>query len=457
MNSPLRGLPSVDRLLRHPSVAALQQRIPAERLVAHSREVIERARHRIGTGGAGAEAAPDFDALALQVVGEAEAALAPSLRPAINATGVVIHTNLGRAPLSDAARAAMEAVTRSYSNLEYDLEAGERGSRLSHLDRLLRDLLGAEDSLVVNNNASALFIVLSAFAAQREVIVSRGQAVEIGGGFRIPDVLRESGARLVEVGTTNRTRASDYRSAAGPETAALLRVHTSNFKIVGFTEQPALPELRAIADETGVLLLDDLGSGCLLETTTFGMEHEPMPRESLAAGADLVMFSGDKLLGGPQAGIIAGRGELIGQLRRHPLARALRTDKATLAALAATLRHYVLDEAITAIPVWRMIAAEADDLRRRAEAWRVALDEGEVVESRSMIGGGALPEEGRPTYVLRLRPARQTVEAVAARLRQAEPAVVARIEHDAVLLDPRTVAADEDGALIEALRSAIRD
>ena len=420
MTNPYRGLPSVDRLLQHDAVSALRARFPDAVVTIHTRAVLEAARQAIagrhggGSGGDNADAAtatreagdaadadqPDLDRMAAAVVTRVEESARPSLRPVINASGVILHTNLGRAPLPASAIAAMAAVGRGYSNLEFDLEAGERGSRLSHLDDLIQATTGAEAGIAINNNASALLFVLTTFAGGREVIVSRGQAVEIGGGFRIPDVCRQSGATLVEVGTTNRTRAHDYANAIGEETAALLRVHASNFKIIGFTEQPSLRELRAVASEHGVLFLDDVGSGCLLDTSRYGLAPEPTPQESLAAGADLVLFSGDKLLGGPQAGIIVGRAALVDQLRRHPLARVLRSDKATIAGLAATLHHYVMGEAESAIPVWRMISAPAERMRERAGAWRAALGAGQVEAAESMIGGGSLPGESLPTFVL---------------------------------------------------------
>ena len=295
------------------------------------------------------------------------AALArPTLRAVINATGVILHTNLGRAPLSNDARAAIEAVTRGYANLEFELASGGRGSRHSHPEAILRRVTGAEAGFAVNNNAAAMLLVLSALCAGGEVIISRGQLVEIGGGFRIPDVLRQSGARLVEVGTTNRTYARDYAEAITPETAALLRVHTSNFRVIGFTAEPALGELAALARARGLLLLDDLGSGCLLDTTRFGLAPEPTVQTSLAAGVDVAMFSGDKLLGGPQAGVIVGRSALVERARRHPLARAVRLDKASIAALTATLAHYACGEALHAIPVWRMIALPYAETEARA-------------------------------------------------------------------------------------------
>ena len=441
MPQPLRSLPSVDRVLSQPAIAALA--LPEELVVEAVREEIEQRRAAILAGDAAGESSPE--AIAAAAAHRLTAAFTPSLRPIINATGVVIHTNLGRAPLSDAATAAMREAAR-YSNLEFDLEEGARGSRAHHLDQPLRALTGAEAALVVNNNAAALYLALAAHAREREVIVSRGQAVEIGGGFRIPDVLRQSGATLVEVGATNRTRAADYADAITERTVALLRVHSSNFRIVGFTEETALPEMASIAREHGVLLIDDIGSGCLLETREYGLTHEPTPQESITAGADLVLFSGDKLLGGPQAGIIVGREAALAPLRSHPLMRALRPDKTTIAALGATLGHYLHGEAETEIPVWRMIAAEADELRERAESWRTALGLGEVVADQSPIGGGSLPGETRPTFALRLPNA-----GLAAQLRRNDPPVIARVVDDGVQLDPRTVPPEQESALLEAL------
>ncbi len=449
--NPLRALPSVDRLLHHPLLA--EAGLDPALLTALAREELAAARAAV-QGGA---PPPDLEALAAGVRARAEAVSRPSLRPVINATGVIIHTNLGRAPLSAAARAAMEAVARGYSNLEFDLEEGARGSRHTHLEELLRRVTGAEAGIAVNNNAGAVLLALSALCAGREVVISRGQLVEIGGGFRIPDVMRQSGARLVEVGTTNRTYIADYIAACGPETAAFLRVHASNFRIVGFTEQPELSELCEAAHARGLLLLDDIGSGALLDTTAFGLAPEPTVQGSLQAGADLVLFSGDKLLGGPQAGIVVGRAELVARLRRHPLARALRADKATIAALAATLMHYARGEALREVPVWRMIATPAAALERRARAWAAALGDAagpaRVVPTRSMVGGGSLPEESLPSYALALTP--PSPERLARLLRTGDPPVVARVERDAVLLDPRTVDPSEDAALLVALRRAL--
>ncbi|MGC8780699.1 MAG: L-seryl-tRNA(Sec) selenium transferase, partial [Anaerolineae bacterium] len=328
-----RSLPSVDRLLAHRALAAAIAEHGRELAVEAARSVLAEVRDRIPAG----TPAPTLAGLAEAVVQRLAETARGTLYPVINATGVIIHTNLGRAPLSAAARAAMDAVAAGYSNLEYDLAAGERGSRYVHAEQLLRRLTGAEAGLVVNNNAGAIFLALTALAAGREVIISRGQLVEIGGGFRIPDVMRQSGARLIEVGTTNRTHRRDFEAAITPATALLLRVHSSNFKQIGFVSEVPLAEMVELAHRHGLPVLDDLGSGSLLDTTRYGLAAEPTVQASLAAGADLVTFSGDKLLGGPQAGLIVGREALVAQLRHHPLARALRVDKSTLAALQATL------------------------------------------------------------------------------------------------------------------------
>jgi|FaiFalDrversion2_1042247.scaffolds.fasta_scaffold00758_2 L-seryl-tRNA(Ser) seleniumtransferase len=450
--SPYRALPSVHRLAADPRLRPLRDDAPPEVVAQLVREVLAEARQAIARG----RPAPSREQLAEAVLHRAGAVLRPSLRPVINATGVIVHTNLGRAPLSQEAIAAMEAVARGYSNLELDLEAGERGSRHVHLEGLLCRLTGAEAALAVNNNAAAVLLALTALCQGREVVVSRGQAVEIGGGFRIPDILRQSGARLVEVGTTNRTYLQDYEAAIGPETAALLRVHASNFRIVGFTHSVPLREMAQLAHARGLVVIDDLGSGCLLDTTPFGLAHEPMPQESLRDGADLVCFSGDKLLGGPQAGIVLGRRELVERLRRHPLARAVRLDKASTAALQATLLHYLRGEALAKVPVWQMIATPLRELERRARRWARALGPpAQVRPSRSMVGGGSLPEEGLPTRVLALPGEGAWLLEVARRLRLGEPPVVGRIEADALLLDPRTVDPRHDPLLVAALRAAL--
>ena len=447
-----RSLPSVDRILSDERVRALVSDGEPGIATALAREALNSARRAIEGG----SPAPTDEQLVENVLGLAAALFEPSLRPVINATGVIIHTNLGRAPLSENAISAMAAVSRGYSNLEFDLEGGERGARYTHLELVLKQLTGTEAAIAVNNNASALLLTLSALGEGREVIISRGQAVEIGGGFRIPDVMRQSGARLVEVGTTNRTYLRDYEAAISPDTVAIMRVHASNFRIVGFTESPSIGDLGRLARDRGLLLLDDIGSGCLLDTTQFGLAPEPTVGESIAADADLVLFSGDKLLGGPQAGVIAGRGELIAQLRRHPLARAVRMDKASIAGLSATLHHYLCGEALQKVPVWRMISMPLAEVQRRARRWAKSMGApARVVDGRSMVGGGSLPEESLPTKLVSIAGEGTDVSELARRLRTGTPALVARVEHDALLLDPRTVMPDEDRAVVAAVKATL--
>ena len=421
----LRDLPSVDELARASDDPLA---------VDAARTVLARAREQISGGS-------DPGDLGEQLRAELRAARAPRLRRVLNATGVIVHTNLGRAPLAaDALEQVVEAA-RGYSNLEYDLTAGARGSRQAHLAELVRRLTGGEAALVVNNNAAAVLLALAALAEDREVLVSRGELIEIGDGFRIPDVLARSGARLREVGTTNRTRVADYERVIGPETAVLLRVHQSNFRVVGFTELPSVAELSQVAQSHKLVLVDDLGSGALVE-----IGDEPTPRASLAAGADLVCFSGDKLLGGPQAGIIAGRADLVEQLRRHPLQRALRADKLTLAALEGTLRLAL--ERPDEVPVLRMLREPAESVRARAE--RLAeLVAGEVEQTVARAGGGALPLAELPSYACAVE------EALADELRAHEPPVVGILRDGRLLLDCRTLTdaeADEVAAAVAAAR-----
>jgi L-seryl-tRNA(Ser) seleniumtransferase len=437
-------------------VYAVEQRLnsaalPRALFVDAARHVIEAARREIATGAP----SPSTEALAAAVISAVETAAAPSLRPVINASGVILQTNLGRAPLSDAALRAMRSIGEGYSNLEYDLGAGERGSRYTHLAGLLCRLTGAEAALAVNNNAAAVYLALSALAAGREVIVSRGQAVEIGGGFRIPDVLRQSGATLVEVGTTNRTYPHDYAAAIGERTALLMRIHTSNFRLVGFVHETPLAELAALGLQRGVPVLDDLGSGTLLPTVPYGLAPEPTVQESVAAGAGLVTFSGDKLLGGPQAGLIVGRAALVEQLKRHPLARALRVDKTTLAGLEATLLAYLRGSALDEIPVWRMIATPSDRLRIRAErlAQQIGLEQAVAAPCSSAVGGGSLPGETLPSWGVMLTSPRP--DELARRLRSGTPPVIGRIVEDRLLLDLRTVLEEQEDTLAQAVAVAM--
>ncbi len=432
----LRDLPSVDRLLADQRVAALAERHGRDLVLDAARRALDRVREEIQ---AGVEAG-DVVARVERELGEL---LEPRLRRVLNATGVVVHTNLGRAPLAEAAVARVAETALGYSNLEYDLEPGVRGSRQSHVAGHLRDLTGAEAALVVNNNAAAVMLALAALAAGREVIVSRGELIEIGDGFRIPEVLAHSGARLVEVGTTNRTRVADYERAITDETAVLLRVHQSNFRIVGFTERPQLSELARLAERRGLALVDDLGSGVLAE-----LGDEPSARDSLAAGAHLVCFSGDKLLGGPQAGIVVGRAELVERLRRHPLQRALRADKLTLAALEGTLALYRSPERARAeIPVLRMLAEPPAAVRARAE--RLAgLVGGSVEATVSRAGGGALPLAEIESFACALQ------EDLAAALRTGEPPVVGIVREGRLLLDCRTLTDAEVNEVAAAVAAA---
>ncbi len=446
VNRKLRELPAVDKLINNELCIPLIKQYGREATLAALRAVLNAAREGII---AGKETAVDGETLLAQAAVHLESVFRPTLRPVINATGIIVHTNLGRALLSEAARQAMLDVAGQYNTLEFDLESGGRGSRYVHAEALLCELTGAEAALVVNNNAGALVLALSALGQGREVIISRGQLVEIGGGFRVPEIMQQSGATLVEVGTTNRTRVADYEHAITEETAMLMRVHTSNFKQIGFVESTALSDLMQIAHTHGLYLLDDLGSGTLIDTAPFGLEHEPTVQESIAAGADLVTFSGDKLLGGPQAGIIAGVGELIAMLKRHPLTRALRADKLCYAALNATLDHYRKGEALTHIPVWRMVSRQLDDIRETAERWAEQTG-GKVIMGESAVGGGSLPGATLPTVLLALDA--ESADSFAAKLREIEIPIIARITEGRVLFDPRTVLPEQEAALLDGIR-----
>jgi L-seryl-tRNA(Ser) seleniumtransferase len=418
----LRDLPSVDELARgRDDPLAVEA---ARKVVARARELIQ--------------AGDNPGDLAAQLLAELHAARSPRLRRVINATGVIVHTNLGRAPLAEAALDRVREIGRGYSNLEYDVAAGGRGSRQDHVAGILRRLTGAEAALVVNNNAAAVMLALAALAEGSEVLVSRGELIEIGDGFRIPDVLERSGARLREVGTTNRTRAADYETAIGPETAVLLRVHQSNFRVVGFTAQPSLRELGDVARRHGLPLVDDLGSGALID-----IGDEPTARASLAAGADLVCFSGDKLLGGPQAGIIVGRADLVERLRRHPLQRALRADKLTLAALEGTLTLAI--DAPDEIPVLRMLREPPEAVRTRA-AHLANLVSGDVEETVARAGGGSLPLTELQSFACAVE------EELAVKLRAGDPPVIAVVRDGRTLLDCRTLTDDEAEEVAEAVR-----
>jgi len=460
----LRALPSVDEVLRQPwmqdviratgrslAVRAVQQLIAERRATLLSQDASRNDQAGI---------AADFDRTA--VMAALDRINAPSLRPLINATGIIVHTNLGRAPLCAAALEAVVRTARGYSNLEFDIEQGSRGHRSVHIADCMRQLCGAEAAFAVNNNAAAVLLCLSALAHGRDVIVSRGELVEIGGSFRIPDIMQQSGARLIEVGTTNRTHVRDYRRAISENSALIFKAHTSNYRIVGFTAGVALEELVALGREHGVPVAYDMGSGCMAGAGIDALRDEPTVQDALASGVDLVMFSADKLLGGPQAGLIAGRRDLVESLERHPLARVLRLDKMTLAALEQTLRLYAYTpERLDALPVVSMLRATPEELRRRARSFvrrlRAALPACSVqaVQDVSQVGGGACPLRELPTWVVEIDPGDIGAPELERRLRTGEPPVVARIKNDRILLDMRTVSPAETGLLVQALQSVL--
>ena len=464
-NALLRSLPSVDELLLTVAMRELEEKIGRPRLTDLARTAIEKMRRELAAGNRSAASASRRetlnDELAIRIRALAEKELDRKTRRVVNATGVILHTNLGRAPLSEKAQAALEKASR-YCTLEYDLGTGKRGPRAPRAEELVAQLTGAEAALIVNNCASAAFLVLSAFAKGKETIVSRGELVEIGGDFRIPDVLERSGARLREVGTTNRTKISDYEKAVGAETAMILRVHPSNYRIVGFTETPSLNDLVGLAREKNILLFEDAGSGALVDLSPFGLA-EPLIENSISAGADLVCFSGDKLLGGPQAGIVAGRLELIEKIRKDPLYRALRLDKLRYAALEATLSSYARGAAFEEVPVLRMIAMEKNEIERRARALVEKLQavdshlSVEVVAGDSAIGGGSAPDVRLATFLVALSHPTLSAAEIERALRQNDPPVVARIEDDNVLVDLRTVDERDNAVIFEAIAAAIQD
>jgi L-seryl-tRNA(Ser) seleniumtransferase len=454
---PARQLPSIAKILRSAEVEALCGRYGRAPTVATLRGVLSALRARLEAGEP-IDGAAGVPALALHLRAALEAR---ALAPVINATGVVLHTNLGRAPLAPAAIAAVGAVARGYSNLEFDLQAGERGSRTAHIEPLLRRLTGAEASLVANNGAAAVLLALTALARGGDVLVSRGELVEIGGGFRIPEVIAQSGARLVEVGATNRTRLADYERALGPQTRVILKTHPSNYRILGFTESVPREPLAALAHAHGLAFVEDLGSGALIDMARFGLPAEPTVQDCIRDGADVVCFSGDKLLGGPQAGIALGRERWIEPLRCHPLMRALRSDKLTLAALGATLALYEDPSTVQGeVPVLRMLGTPLDQVRRRARRARRALAgvpglTCEVSEEDSVPGGGTLPLATLPTAVLRLRAQSMSCQSLASACLAQRPAVVGRLRGDALLLDLRTVEDSDVRPMAASVRRAL--
>jgi len=465
----LRQIPSVDELLAQPRLAVLSKRVDRNLVVEVARAVLGDLRARIA-GEMVSTAMAEFAALAAdpttleeQIGAMVERILARSLQPVINATGVILHTNLGRAPITESVVSEFRRTATQYSNLEYDLEAGARGKRDVHTAELLTRLTGAEAAIVVNNCAAAVLVTLAALARGGEVIVSRGELIEIGDGFRIPEIMEQSGAVLREVGTTNRTHLADYQNAINEKTRLLLRVHPSNFKVTGFTDKPSLEELVALSQRSGLPLVEDLGSGCLVELSEHGVS-EPTVRQSVEAGVSLVMFSGDKLLGGPQAGIIAGKKELVARVRRYPLFRALRVDKLTIAAMEATLGAY-LRAAWGEIPAIRMIRATLQELKRRAENFirelrpELPLDEVEIdiADGASLAGGGSTPTQSLPTKVIRIASVRYSATKLEQRLRRAPAgiSVIARVEDERLILDLRTVFPEQEPLLVKTLAAAL--
>lgn len=453
----LRNLPSVEGLLQASAdlICVYGRPLTLQALRATLDEI--REHFRAGSVRAPQDTSQSALPTSREILSKAEARLSawtqPTLVPVINATGVIIHTNLGRAPLSKATLTAMQVVSQGYSNLEFDLDKGKRGSRLIHAEAVLQRLTGAEAAVVVNNNASAVMLALAALSRGKRAIIARSQLVEIGGGFRVPDVMKQSGAKLFEVGTTNRVNLGDYEQALAEPAGVVMRAHRSNFKIIGFTEEPTLKDIVDAAHKVGVPVMDDLGSGSFLDAARYGLAREPTVQESLAAGVDVVCFSGDKLLGGPQAGVIIGKADLIARIKKHPLARAVRADKVALAGITATLLHYLKDEAEREIPVWQMIAMQEDQIKDRALAWRAALGRGEVRESESTVGGGSLPGESLKTWVLSLDV--KAPDKFLAVLRSSNPVVIARTEYDRILLDPRTVLQDQENEMLVVLTKAL--
>jgi L-seryl-tRNA(Ser) seleniumtransferase len=443
----MRGIPPVHRFLSDPRVAAfeaLQGKEPVKHAVT---ETLDSVRRSVTNG-----EVPPYDALCAAVLERLERAQYESLLPVINGTGVLLHTNLGRAPLAQAALDAITRIGAGYSNLEYDVPEGRRGSRYARAGALLRAVTGAQDALVVNNCAAAVLLILDTFAKGREVVVSRNQLVEIGGGFRIPDVLERSGANLVEVGATNKVYLRDFERALSPRTALLLRCHPSNYSITGFTQDVEPEDLVALGRRAGIPVVEDLGSGALVDLAQYGLAHERTVQEAIAEGIDLVTFSGDKVLGGPQAGIIAGSAPLIARLRNNPLIRALRVDKLTFAALIATLQCYASPERRSEIPFFAMLGMSSEALRKRAQSYCESVAGASSVESSAYVGGGSLPEATIPSVAVSLQPSGGATPA-AERLRLASTPIIARVEEGRLLLDLRTIAPHEDAAVIAALKT----
>ncbi len=447
-NNPLSRIPSTSKVLESERAKLLIDKYGQSAISQLARGILQTVRDNIATI---ENTQTDLDGILTTLESKAKR-LDDTLRPVINATGVILHTNLGRAPLSKETQIAMAKVTDGYSNLEYDVRSGSRGSRFSHLQSMIQRLTGAEDSIVLNNNAGAILTTLAAICRDGEVVVSRGQLVEIGGGFRVPDVMSQSGAQLKEVGTTNRTRSADYENGITDKTKALMRVHPSNFLISGFTEETPLREIVKVGHEHNLPVIDDIGSGALLDLRPYGLEPEPLLSDCINDGADLVLASGDKLIGGPQAGLIIGKSSLIDVIRKHPLTRALRPDKATIAGIAATLQHYALGEAIEKIPIWQMISMDELILQERAELYAQAWGTtAHVITGESTVGGGSLPGQTLPTRLCALSLPQKTLELVSENLRLSEVPIISKIQDGVLQLDPRTVLVDQDIQVVNTL------
>lgn len=461
--SLLKNIPAIDKLLNTPTLQAEVGQCPHVLLVEAAQLAVEELRHRI-LDEKGPEPDCQIETVARRAAEHLQRLATPSLKKVINITGTLLHTNLGRAPLCQSALEAIDAVSRGYSNLEFDLDKGERGKRFRHVEDLICRLTGAEAATVVNNNAGAVLLALSALAGNREALVSRGELIEIGGSFRIPDIMAAGNVKLVEVGTTNKTHLEDYRRAITTDTALILKVHTSNYRIVGFTEAVPGGELAGLGKESDVIVLEDLGSGLLIDLSAYGLPPEPTVRETLKTGIDIVTFSGDKLLGGPQAGIIVGKKELVDRLRQHPMARALRIDKMTLAAIEATLRLYLdPQDALAQIPTLKMLSTKPDEIYIRCQQLLKKLEfaladnaQLDIIETRTTVGGGALPLAELPGFGIALKPSSLSLNRLSEKLRQGATPVVGRIQDDALIIDLRTLDDDEESPLIDALVSAFR-
>jgi len=445
----LSAIPSVDTILQSPTADTLINIAGRELAIKAIRQSVDQIREKMRSG----LPLPDVEVIIKEANKFAMKWVHPSLYPVINASGIILHTNLGRSPLSDDTIKAMQAVSASYNNLEFDLQKGKRGKRSTHAEEILKKLTGAESALVVNNNAAAVLLILTALAKHKKVIIPNSQLVEIGGGFRVPDVMRQSGAKLIPIGTTNRIHLSDYVQALEDEASLVLNAHHSNFKIIGFSTEPKLEEVSAVAHKYSVPFVYDLGSGAMMDTSSYGLAHEPTIIESISAGADIICFSGDKLLGGPQAGIIIGRSDLMKKIKRHPLARAVRADKTCLSGISTTLIHYLKGEAEDKIPIWRMIALDKGTIHQRALGWKKTIEQGNVIDGYSMVGGGSLPGETLPTYLLALDIPK--ANKFLACLRALPFPIIARIENGQALFDPRTVLPNQEKAFLIGLKQVL--